>query len=191
MRMNRRVWRKTAVVFTALLLILLLMSCGKKAAMTSEPNEETGGFEVTAENIYGSGNSGFLEIKEGQCLVISPQLQKGHFVLTVVPADKFDSAMEKEPAKAVQEINAGENGSGASLEIVVEGSAMSAYSLEPGEYYVFVMSEKEKTTGTMSVMPYSIEELRAQDAALADTLKDLPFDMDVPAPSENLDTTAK
>lgn len=204
---KRQIWRKvTACILAALMLTLTLTACGEASSLVTEENEETGGLEVTAEKAYGTGNSGVLTIADGQCLVISPMLKSGHIAVQLTPVDDFNQAMNDNPVGTL----AGEKGSTAEqeteeeaddaaeaaetaepvLEAKIEGSVMSAYSLAPGEYYVFISTEEEKTTGTVSIMPYDIEELRAQDAALADTLKELPGEMETTLPSDNLEEPA-
>ena len=205
---KRQIWRKvTACILAALMLTLTLTACGEASSLVTEENEETGGLEVTAEKAYGTGNSGVLTIADGQCLVISPMLKSGHIAVQLTPVDDFNQAMNDNPVGTL----AGGKGSTAEqeteekaddaaeaaetaepvLEAKIEGSVMSAYSLAPGEYYVFISTEEEKTTGTVSIMPYDIEELRAQDAALADTLKELPGEMETTLPSDNLEEPAE
>lgn len=204
---KRQIWRKlTACILAALMLTLTLTACGEASSLATEENEETGGLEVTAEKAYGTGNSGVLTIADGQCLVISPTLKTGHIVVQLTPVDEFNEAMDDNPvgtltggsgSTAEQETeeeadDAAEAAETAEpvLEAKIEGSVMSAYSLAPGEYYVFISTEQEKTTGTVSIMPYDIEELRAQDAALADTLRELPGVPEIPLPSDNLEEPA-
>lgn len=202
---KRLTWKKvTATILAALMLALALTACGEESSMATAENEETGGLEVVADKAYGTGNSGVLTIADGQCLVISPTLKTGHIVVQLTPVDEFNEAMDDNPvgtltggsgSTAEQEAEADDAAAAAEtaepvLEAKIEGSAMSAYSLAPGEYYVFISTEEEKTTGTVSIMPYEIEELRAQDAALADTLKELPGAPEIPLPSDNLEEPA-
>lgn len=178
-------------ILAAAVLCLALIACGKTPSLITESNEETGGLEVTADRVSETGNSGTITIGEGQCLVVSPMLEKGHLLIRVVAVDAFNTAMDEEMRDLVSE---GEPdfavlGDGVVLEEKIEGKQMSAYSAAPGEYYVFVNTEKEKTTGTASIMPYDIEELRKQDAALADTLEEIPDETGISPTSEETEET--
>lgn len=164
--------RMPAVVLAALLLMAVLVSCGKKPELRSDINDETGGFDVTAANISGAACSGTVTIREGECLVASPQLEKGHFVLSVCPAEEVDRVMEQTAGAVSAPADGALNYEDiAILTLTLDSSEMCAYTVEPGEYYVFAAVEEEKTTGTLSVMPYSIEEINAQNAALLDELE--------------------
>ena len=173
--------KKTAAgIFGAAILALALAGCGSKPTMFSEVNDETGGFNVTAENVAQTGCSGNLTIGEGDCLLVSPMLEKGHFILTVAPVDEVNAAMEEVPVDTLKDIGTDAFSTEHSMQIPVEGRVMSAYVLEPGEYQVFVLTEKEKTTGTMAVLPRSIEELQAENASLEDVIQGLPTEITMP-----------
>lgn len=180
MKKNITIRKIAAGILGAVVLALALTACGEKPTMGSKINDETGGFDVTAKNVYGTGCSGNVTIAEGECLVVSPVLEKGHFVLTVVPEEEMNALMEDATSKSVEEIGTDDFSPEQGMKITVEGKIMQAYAVEPGAYYVFVMTEKEKTTGTMAVMPRSIEELQAENAALTETLQEMPEGITVP-----------
>ena len=141
-----------------LTLAMLLAACGQAGTFEVESNEETGGIDVTAEKAAkDTSNLSYITIGEEECLVISPDLSQGSLTVRA-------TLLEREPT---------ENDLGVadepSLEETVEGSGMTAYALEPGEYAVWITCGG-KTTGTVSIMPYSIEELEQQDAALAEAI---------------------
>ncbi len=70
--------RKLIALTAVLVLALALTACGAKGTMSAEDTEEGGGVKVTCERA-GDGNAvnGYVTIKEGQCLVLSPMLEKG------------------------------------------------------------------------------------------------------------------
>ena len=150
---------KKISLFLALIFALsLLAACGQTGTFIVDSREETGGTDVTAENA-GKGTSalGYVTIGEGECLVISPDLSQGSLTVRA-------SLMEREAT--VNDLGTADE---LSLEETIEGRVMTAYYLEPGEYAVGITCA-EKTTGTASIMPCSIEELEQQDAALAEAI---------------------
>lgn len=149
-RRNR--WLTLALALT---LALFLAACGQASVFTAELNDETRGIDVTAENAgAGSALGSSITIGEGECLVISPDLSQGS--LTVRAA-----LMEREAT--VDDLGTADE---LSLEEAVEGKVMTAYYLEPGEYAIGIACT-EKATGTVQIMPCSIEELEQQNADLA------------------------
>ena len=136
-----------AVLF--IVLLLSLTACGKMPELNAEFNDQTGGVDVTADRVRNGYAIGHIFLEEGECLVVSPLLDKGYFLLDVSPAQT-----PEEPA----------------LHLRVEGRAMSSYALDPGEYELRLSVEKT-TTGTLSIMPYNAAELAAQDAALSEILE--------------------
>ena len=152
--MKKRLFALTAI----LALSLALAACGgAKSSMVSQPNDETGGVDVVMENADGSGVNGNVTIEEGQCLVISPNLTKGSVEVR---------AFLIEQAQTADDMGIGEE---AALEETIDGSVLSTYDLEPGEY-MLTFSAKGGATGTMMALPYSREEIDRQDAELAEIL---------------------
>lgn len=189
MKTKKDIRKAAAGIFCTAALALALAGCGDTAVMGSVVNDETGGFDVTAENAYGTTCSGSVSIAEGECLVVSPMLEKGHLLLTVAPEEELNAAIEDEPGKTLQDVGTEDFSTDHSVQFTVDGKAMSAYALEPGAYEVLVTAEKEKTTGTMAVLPRSIEELQAEDASLAEAIRELPIGSALPA-TEIQDLTA-
>ena len=153
--------KKLFALSVVLILALALTACGAKGTMGVEPNEETGGVDVTFEKAGdGTASLAYITIGEGECLVVSPNLEKGAAQIVVTrmerEATQNDLGTADEP----------------SLDETVQGKAMTTYDLEPGEYALGITA-RENPTGTMMILPYSAEEIRAQDEALAEELAKL------------------
>ena len=160
---KKRRWNGWLTLAFAVLLALFIAACGQVSAFSTVTNEETGGIDVTAENAgKDTATVSYITIGEGECLVISPNLTQG--------------SLEVRASLMVREATENDLGTAdeLSLEETIEGKVMTAYALEPGEYAVGIACA-EKTTGTAQIMPCSVEELQAQNAALAAGLADTPF----------------
>ena len=166
----KKVNRKKCAGFIAVIfLIMSLSACGAKTSMEAEFNEGTGGYEVTAENAKDTVCIGSITVSDGECLAVSPNLDKGRMILTVYSAEDFEAAAGDESLEALTEIPGGAE-KHAALRETITGNDVSVYPLDPGDYYISFAAEDESTSGTLKAMPFSIEELREQDAELADTL---------------------
>ena len=154
--MNRINKRILALAGT-LALVLALAACGAVSSLVSDYDDETGAVKVVAENASDSYVNGYVTVEEGQCLVISPDLTKGSFDVQVTLMEREATAEDlgtaEEPA----------------LEENVSGRVMSTYDLEPGEYMLGITAQG-KATGTLVIVPYSIQELENENAQLEEVL---------------------
>ncbi len=152
--MKRRLFLLSAV----LVLALALSACGAKGTMNAEPNEETGGVNVVCERAGdGTAVNGYVTIEEGQCLVLSPNLEKGSIQVRAI-------LMEREAT--TEDLGTADE---AALDETVDGQVMTTYDLEPGEYMLAFIS-KDNPTGTMIAMPYSIQEMQEQNDKLEEAM---------------------
>ena len=152
--MKRRLIALTAV----LVLALALTACGSKGFMTAEDTAETGGVKVVCENAGdGTAVSGYVTIEDGQCLVLSPNLDKGSIQ---VRAALMEREATTEDLGTADEL---------SLDETVDGKVMSTYDLEPGEY-MLAFTSKGNPTGSLIAVPYSIQEMQEQNDKLEEAL---------------------
>ena len=131
--------------------VAMLAGCaGATSTMSLDIVEDTGALNVTVDNA-GADNQviSSIVVDEGQCLVMSPVLDKG--ALRVVLEDSEKAVFDQE----------------------VSGKVMGAYRIDPGDYTLSVAGiDGNPATGTMLIVAMDIEELRQQDASLVDALKD-------------------
>ena len=158
--------KKICALTVVLVLALALTACGgAKGSMTAEPLEETSGVKVTMEKAGdGTGVSGDVTIEEGQCLVCSPDLEKGSVEVKV-----FE--IEREPTADDMGI-----GDEPALEVVLDGRVMYDYELQPGDYMMSITA-KDNPTGTLLIFPESAEELQAQNESLAEAMDQAGVEM--------------
>lgn len=159
--------KRILALAAVLALALALTACGgAKGSMLAEPNDETGGVNLVMKNAGdGTGVSGDVTIEEGQFLVLSPNLERGS-----VEVKAF--LLEREPTG--DDLGIGDE---PVLVETVDGKVMSTYDLEPGDY-MLTMTSKDNPTGTMMILPYSVEEYQAQNDALAEQLAQLNLDLE-------------
>ena len=140
--------KKLIVMILASVMVFSLAACGGEGSMKLD-NGEDGIIKVTAENAgKKSEGVGYITIAEGECLVISPVLEKGAYQVTV--RDGADKVI---------------------LDESVEGKVMQAYPLDAGDYSLLITCTKT-ASGTMQIMPYSIEQLEKENASLAKALQE-------------------
>ena len=152
--------KKTICLLIAILLVLGLAACGTGSVLGSEIIEETGFLKITAVNASDSEVNGHVSLGEGDCLLVSPMLDKGYFRLRVYPEGKRDEAL---------------------LDLRLDGRVLSTYPLDPGDYEL-VVSGGNRATGSMTVGPYSTEKFQAENDALAEALEEA---MTTPGPDED------
>ena len=139
--------KKQIALILAAVMVFALTACGGKSTMTVD-NGEDGIVTVTADHAEkGSGGVGYITVADGECMVISPVLEKGTCRVTV--RDQSGNVL---------------------LDKTVDGKVMSAEPLEPGEYSLLIICENPMT-GTMKIMPYSVEQLEEENAGLAEALE--------------------
>ena len=154
--------RKLFVLSAVLVLALALTACGgAKGFMSAEDTEEPGVVKVVCENAGdGTGVNGYVTIEEGDCLVLSPMLDKGSIQVR---------AMLMEREATTEDLGTADE---AALDETVDGKVMSTYELDPGEY-MLTFTSKGNPTGTLIAMPYSIQEMQEQNDQLEQALADL------------------
>lgn len=133
-----------------LALVLVLAGCSKPT-MNVEPQDD-GSLSITCDRMYGSGVSADITVAEGQTLVFTPALEKGHIrVRIMAPATDINTLPDMENDSAYFEAN-------------FEGDTQSRVDLEPGDYSLFIATDKEKTTGTMTIVPTAVDATDAPQA---------------------------
>lgn len=140
----------TPVAFVALVVAMcsfVLAACAGNGTLSSEIDDETGAYMVTADDA-GKGTAvgslgGGVEVGEGQLLVASPDLQKGSLQLRVL------------------------DGAG---EVVIDeeqsGHVLSTHELEPGDYSVSVTCNEDGATGTLLLVAVDAVDFEAQNQDL-------------------------
>lgn len=136
---------KTSLMATAVVgafLSVSLIGCSAPEPRLHARSLEGGGVTVTAENATGKKVSRDLEIKEGELLMVAPQLSQGQ--LHIVVAD--------------------ETGEGIVLEMDVDGNQSGIYDIGSGKFTVTIGAptiNQQTTYGTMEITVISQEDLMA------------------------------
>ena len=137
-----------------------LIACGQvDGKLSIDALEDVSGVKVVAENAgtdQSAKSAGAIEIEDGDALVISPFIEKGHLHLTVTSGDGDTVAYDDD----------------------VDGRVMFQVDAEPGDYDVKVVGGGD-TTGWMTVFSQDEDEMAKQDASLKDTLEENGVDSDV------------
>lgn len=131
-------------------MVALTGCAGSQGTLSSDINDETGAYVVTAENAgKGSalGMSGGLVIEEGQVLMMSPVLEKG--ALQVTLSDETGTVLFNEEAS---------------------GKVLSTYTVDPGNYGVGISCKTDGTTGTLLIVGIDPADFEKQDKVLEDLL---------------------
>ena len=150
--------RKLFILSAVLVLALALTACGAKGFMTAEDTEDDGIVKIVCEKAGdGTGVTGYVTIEEGDCLVLSPVLDKGSIQVQAFLMEREATADDLGTAEE------------AALDETVDGKVMSSYDLEPGEY-MLTFTSKDNPTGTLIAMPYSIQEMQEQNDKLEEAL---------------------
>ena len=181
--MEKRNRKKCAGFIAMIFLIMSLGACGRKTSlMEAEFNDETRGYEVTAENAEETVCTGSITVSDEECIAVSSDLEKGCIIVFAFPAEDFEGVSEDGFAEALSEMSEDDK-EGAALRETISGNNVKVYPLAPGNYYIAFTTEKESTSGTLKAMPFSIEELKEQNKQLADTLgkEDPAADQDTPS----------
>lgn len=181
--MEKRNRKKCAGFIAMIFLIMSLGACGRKTSlMEAEFNDETRGYEVTAENAEETVCTGSITVSDEECIAVSSDLEKGCIIVLAFPAEDFEGVSEDGFAEALSEMSEDDK-EGAALRETISGNNVKVYPLAPGNYYIAFITEKESTSGTLKAMPFSIEELKEQNKQLADTLgkEDPAADQDTPS----------
>lgn len=145
---------KMATLLVVAAVACVLVACGSHT-MSLETLEEVSGVKVTAENAGEDDavlSEGAITVADGDALIISPNLDKGSFNLTVTADD----------GKVVAYDN------------VVEGKVLFQTDAEPGTYDVRVSGNG--ATGWMTVFAQPANELAEQNESLAKVMEDAGID---------------
>ena len=168
--MEKRNRKKCAGFIAMIFLIMSLGACGRKTSlMEAEFNDETRGYEVTAENAEETVRTGRITVSDEECIAVSSDLEKGCMIVLAFPAEDFEGVSEDGFAEVLSKMSEDDK-EGAALRETISGNNVKVYPLAPGNYYIAFITEKESTSGTLKAMPFSIEELKEQNKQLADTL---------------------
>ena len=181
--MEKRNRKKCAGIIAMIFLIMSLGACGRKTSlMEAEFNDETRGYEVTAENAEETVRTGRITVSDEECIAVSSDLEKGCMIVLAFPAEDFEGVSEDGFAEVLSKMSEDDK-EGAALRETISGNNVKVYPLAPGNYYIAFTTEKESTSGTLKAMPFSIEELKEQNKQLADTLgkEDPAADQDTPS----------
>ena len=181
--MEKRNRKKCAGFIAMIFLIMSLGACGRKTSlMEAEFNDETRGYEVTAENAEETVRTGRITVSDEECIAVSSDLEKGCIIVLAFPAEDFEGVSEDGFAEVLSKMSEDDK-EGAALRETISGNNVKVYPLAPGNYYIAFTTEKESTSGTLKAMPFSIEELKEQNKQLADTLgkEDPAADQDTPS----------
>ena len=141
---------KKTIIAAILMAALILAGCSG-GKLTMESNDQTRGVDVRSEHFSEGSVRGNVTVEEGECLIVSPMLDQGYFIIRLTPEGS------DEPAIPAMEIR---------------GKAMSAYHVSPGSYDLEVRVV-ERTDGALSVMPYDEKAYAAENDALAQALSGL------------------
>ena len=151
--------RKLFILSAVLVLALALTACGgATGSMSAEDTGDDGIVKIVCEKAGdGTGVTGYVTIEEGDCLVLSPMLDKGSIQVQAFLMEREATADDLGTAEE------------AALDETVDGKVMSSYDLDPGEY-MLTFTSKDNPTGTLIAMPYSIQEMQEQNDKLEEAL---------------------
>lgn len=143
--------KKTLMTISLVLALVFVLAGCSKPTMNVEPNDD-GSLTITCDRMYGSGVNADITVAEGQTLVFTPALEKGHIrVRILAPATDIETVPDVENDSAYFEAN-------------FEGDTQSRVDLEPGEYQLWIATDKDKTTGTMTIVPTAVDATDAPQA---------------------------
>ena len=150
--------RKLFILSAILILALALTACGAKGFLTAEDTGDDGIVKIVCEKAGdGTAVNGYVTIEEGDCLVLSPVLEKGSIQVKAF-------LMEREAT--TDDLGTADE---AALDETVDGKVMSTYDLDPGEY-MLTFTSKDNPTGSLIAMPYSIQDMQDQNDKLEEAL---------------------
>lgn len=135
----------------ALACMLLLSGCAGRGTLSSDIDDQTGAYKVTASDAgkdSAVATSGGVIIEEGQILVVSPDLTKGSLQVRLVAG--VDDVVLNEK---------------------VSGRVLSTFDIAPGEYAIGVTCNENGTTGALVIAPVNATEFEQQNQDLDAALK--------------------
>lgn len=137
-------------------LAVTLIACNTTSSSYAQSTlDEVSGIKVEATNADSESTAttdGAIEVKEGETIVVSPDLQKGTFHLNITSADGKTVVYDDD----------------------VEGRVMYTVAAAPGTYTV--TTSGNNTTGTLFVFSLNQEDLIEQDSELAEALAEAGID---------------
>lgn len=143
--------KSLASIATSCALAFVLVACGKPSTYKQELLTEASGIKVTTENAAadsGATTESAIHVAEGGTIVVSPDLSKGSFHLTITSADGKTTVYDDE----------------------AKGTVMYTVPAAPGDYSVKT-SAQPGSTGWMTVFAMSQADLDEQNAKLNEALE--------------------
>lgn len=132
--------------------VIALVGCAREGTLTHETIAETGALRVTADNASEGADvaaKGAVTLKEGDALLVSPDLQSGRLEVTLRDASGKTA-----------------------FDMEASGRVLDTHAVAPGTYDVGVTCKETGTTGALVVSAVSANEFKGQtealDAALAE-----------------------
>ncbi len=126
--------KRVGMLVVALACIVVIAGCAGQGYLKDEVDDATGSYKITASDAAKDSSIGSLgggiSIKDGQKLLVSPDLEKGSLQVRLLDA-----------------------GSETVLDVEASGSAASTHELAPGDYSIGVTCNEDGTTGTLLVAP--------------------------------------
>ena len=151
--MKRRLVKGALIVSVLCMLLagaLALAGCAGRGTLSSDIDDTTGTY-VAKANDAGKGSavaaSGVMVVKEGQILVISPDMQKGYLQIRLLNAAGDVVVNEK-----------------------ASGHALATHEIAPDDYAIGVACDVDGATGTVTVAAVDAAEFEKQNHDLEATL---------------------
>ncbi|MBR2682663.1 MAG: hypothetical protein IKE22_05285 [Atopobiaceae bacterium] len=148
---------KIMAAFAALTLCFGLAACNKPSFYSQETLDEAAGIRAEAENgreDQAATTEGALVVTEHDIVIISPDVDKGSFHLTITSSDKGTVVFDDN----------------------VDGRVLFTQAIEPGTYDVTTYGNN--VTGSLVVAVHSQDEWDAQNDSLAEALDEADTDLE-------------
>lgn len=155
--MKKRMTKAALITLVALAACMaMLAGCAGNAGggtLSSEVIAETGAFKVIADNADANSAVGISEgvtLKQGDVLLVSPDLTKGKLQVTIT--DKSGNT---------------------AFDAETSGRVLETHEIETGTYDITVACKQAGTTGALVVAAVNAEEFEQQDQDLEKALESL------------------
>lgn len=148
---------KIMAALAALALCFGLAACNKPSFYSQETLDEAVGIRAEAENgreDQAATTEGALVVTEHDIVIISPDVDKGSFHLTITSSDKGTVVFDDN----------------------VDGRVLFTQAIEPGTYDVTTYGNN--VTGSLVVAVHSQDEWDAQNDSLAEALDEADIDLE-------------